>query len=736
MAISYLANIDLSNNQLKDFKVDNVTSDPTGLSGEGQLIYRTDLDVLKYHTGSNNWVTVGTGSGSGSVTSVNVVTDGTSLNVNSNTITTSGTMTMIWQGSSSQYVNGEGDLVTFPTIPQGDITEVEAGTYLNGGGTSGDVTLNHDLTSRTDTASSVSPGYGGTVNVIGSVTTNSTGHVIAVDVETITFPSAENYSFTLDADSGTSQLIAKGNTVTIAGTSNNISTVVGATDTVTIDLDDTAVTAGSYTSANITVDAKGRITAASDGGAGTMTSWTLAGSSGTSQTITNGNTASFLQGNGITTVASATDTLTITNVKPFDSITLAASAGSNSTITNQDTITIAAGSNISTTNNGSGTVTIAYTGGTGSMSSFTLAGDTGTPQTISNGDTLSILGSVGIDTVASATDTVTVNLDLAELTTVTTIDPAADFLVGVDGTANEKILYQNVHVNQWGDAEGVVNMGSSGSENRIKHLQAGSDATDAVNVAQLNAAIAGVGLFQGGYNANTGLTTDLSTNGSLDGASNIALDKGDFFVVTTAGSAFYSETLEVGDMIYANQDITASSNPAQSVYTVVIADENIAGAGASDGATQKGVAGFDSGNFGVTANGWVTLDNTGVTAGSYGGAGKSLTATVTAKGLLTSLSSQDIAITASQVTDFCNAVDTCVADNSLTALIGNGSATTYTIDVSSLNTRDLMVQCYRNGTPYDTVFLEVERTSTSVLTLKSGTALTTNQVKVLVTKIT
>lgn len=736
MAISYLANIDLSNNQLKDFKVDNVTSDPQGLAGEGQLIYRTDLDVLKYHTGSNNWVTVGTGSGSGSVTSVNVVTDGTSLDVPSNSITTNGTMTLVWQGSSSQYVNGEGDLVTFPTIPQGDITEVEAGTYLNGGGTSGDVTLNHDLTARTDTGSSVSPGYGGTITVIGSVSTNTTGHVTAVDVETITFPSAENYSFTLDADSGTSQLIAKGDTLTINGTANNISTVVGATDTVTIDLDDTAVTAGSYTSANITVDAKGRITAASDGGGGTMTSWTLAGSSGTSQTITNGNTASFLQGNGITTVASATDTLTITNVKPFDSITLAASAGSNSTITNQDTITIAAGSNISTTNNGSGTVTIAYTGGTGSMSSFSLAGDTGTTQTISNGDTVSILGSVGIDTVASATDTVTVNLDLAELNTVTTVDEDSDFLVGVDGTANEKILYSNVHVNQWGDAEGVVNMGTSGNENRIKHLQAGSDATDAVNVAQLNAAIAGVGLFQGGYNANTGLTTDLSTNGSLDGASNIALDKGDFFVVTTAGSAFYSETLEVGDMIYANQDITASSNPAQSVYTVVIADENIAGAGSTDGGTQKGVAGFDSGNFGVTANGWVTLDNTGVSAGSYGSASKSLSATVTAKGLLTSLSEQNIAITASQVTDFCNAVDTCVADNSLTALIGNGSATTYTIDVSSLNTRDLMVQCYRNGTPYDTVHLDVERTSTSVLTLRSQTALSTNQVKVLVTKIT
>jgi len=304
----------------------------------------------------------------------------------------------------------------------------------------------------------------------------------------------------------------------------------------------------------------------------------------------------FVQGTGISLAAAAAspNTLTVTNSKPFDNITLAASSGSNSSITNQGTITIAAGSNISTTNNGSGQVTIAYTGGTGSMSSFTLAADTGTSQTIQDGDTLSILGSTGIDTVVGATDTVTVNLDLSELTTVTTIDPAADFLVGVDGTANEKILYQNVHVNQWGDAEGVVNMGSSGSENRIKHLQAGSDATDAVNVAQLEAAVAGVGLFQGGYNANTGLTTDLSTNGSLDGASNIALDKGDFFVVTTAGSAFYSETLEVGDMIYANQDITASSNPAQSVYTVVIADENIAGSGTTDGGTQKGVAGFNS----------------------------------------------------------------------------------------------------------------------------------------------
>ena len=51
------------------------------------------------------------------VTSVNFKTDGNSLNVNSNTITGSGTMTGVWQGSSAQYVRGDGDLATFPSIP-------------------------------------------------------------------------------------------------------------------------------------------------------------------------------------------------------------------------------------------------------------------------------------------------------------------------------------------------------------------------------------------------------------------------------------------------------------------------------------------------------------------------------------------------------------------------------------------------------------------------------------------
>ena len=146
-----------------------------------------------------------------------------------------------------------------------------------------------------------------------------------------------------------------------------------------------------------------------------------------------------------------------------------------------------------------------------------------------------------------------------------------------------------------------LDMGGTGSvtPNKIINLATGTAATDAVNLGQVELLVAGVGVFQGSYNAAT-------NSPALEGASNIKLDQGDYFVVSVAGS-FLCEALEPGDFIFANNAIAANSSPAISNYTVVQADDNVAGAGASDGATQKGVSGFDSENFTVSSNGWVQL---------------------------------------------------------------------------------------------------------------------------------
>ena len=192
--------------------------------------------------------------------------------------------------------------------------------------------------------------------------------------------------------------------------------------------------------------------------------------------------------------------------------------------------------------------------------------------------------------------------------TVNFIGTAGEIVVAQSATANKIVISQPSDVTIGNDLQVDNDATVDGALTVIGQVTVptATASTSAPNLGQVEQLVAGIGLFKGGYDA-----TNDPGSPVISGSGNIALDLGDYFVVTNDGDITFSDpvtiSVEVGDMIFANAAISAGSDPASTEYTFVIQDANIAGAGATDGATEKGVAGFDSASFTVSAAGWVQL---------------------------------------------------------------------------------------------------------------------------------
>ena len=306
--------------------------------------------------------------------------------------------------------------------------------------------------------------------------------------------------------------------------------------------------------------------------------WTLDGDSGTGEIISSGNTATFAGGLKITTDVAATDTLNIVHdLQAQTDTTSTDSPSAGGTFTVIDSVTVD---------------TTGHVGGV-NVKTITLPRD-------------------DYSIVSKANPTAGADVDLVDSggtidSTVNFIGTAGEIVVAQSATANKIVISQPSDVTIGNDLQVDNDATVDGALTVVGQVTvpAATASTSAPNLGQVEQLVAGIGLFKGGYNA-----TNDPGSPVISGASNIDLDLGDYFVVTNDGDITFSDTtisVEVGDMIFANAAITVNSDPASTEYTFVIQDANIAGAGATDGATEKGVAGFDSASFTVSAAGWVQL---------------------------------------------------------------------------------------------------------------------------------
>lgn len=517
----------------------------------------------------------------------------------------------------------------------------------------------------------------------------------------------------------------------------------------TIDLDNTAVSHGSYggsagKTVSFTVDQQGRLTAASD----TNISITASQVSDFTEAAQDAVAGAFVEGEGIDiTYNDPSGTITIAGEDASDTNKgIASFSSTDFTVTNgnvtiksesiEDTVGAMVSSNTETG------VTVTYDDTNGKLN-FSVADQFTSHSTsdLSEGTNLYYTAERVQDEI-STTIVAGTGLDS------TYNDGAGTFTLDIDSTVTTNSGAQTLTNKTLGTSTALGANLDAGTY-KITNLGAPTNSTDAATKAYVDAVSEGLHVHEAAkvyVGTNINISTDLEAGDTVDGVTLTAgmrvlvngqttKSQNGIYVVQASGGALRATDFDTptevssGDFIFVSSGSSyGNTGWVQTKSPATIGTDEIS-------FTQFSGAGTYTAGAGLTLTGTVFSADVTPTSGNpslinTGGAIE--VKTDTSRGL--SVDANGLGINAGTGLTFSSGALSFASGYGVrkySADIGDGSSTAITV-THSLSTKDVTVQVFDNSSPYAQVEADVDHTTSNAVTISFATAPTSNQYRVVV----